>query len=72
MKRIRKFANKLLDVMHFIFNRLLDVICFVLGPFFLTMGMTGRGSDSERCAVGVALICFGLLRKYWQRSSKPT
>lgn len=59
-------------------KKFLDCICFVGGPFVLALFLSGlsgsdiwfgwSGNDQFGIGFGVALICFGFLRKYWERS----
>lgn len=67
-----------------LFNKFIDVVCFILGPFILVINIVNFENDdllygaiyyyhysqSTRLAIGlgVALIAFGLLRIYWRRN----
>ncbi len=58
-------------------SKVLDLICFVVGPFITAICLSGYhpnsgwNNDNELgIAVGIALICFGLLRKYWARKGR--
>ena len=79
MKRIRRFVKKLPDMIYFV----LGPVLMLGGLVSFTPcggGRGGRGGYASgiyykdeietQIMIGVALICFGLLRKYWQRPSK--
>jgi hypothetical protein len=60
-----------------IVSKILDVVCFVLGPVVLVTntleyfrGITGGGDSLFFIAIGFGLICIGLLRKYWKKEAK--
>ena len=63
-------------------GRLLDVLCFVLAPFFITFGLLDFDKRREAyyypddtqivVAIGVAFVCLGFLRKHWSRSRSST
>lgn len=67
------------------YSKIIDVICFVIGPFITVLsifsfspshrGLGGsRGgyySDESKIGIGigVALICIGILRKHWRKDT---
>ena len=63
-------------------GRLFDLLCFVLGPVLIVVGLLDFSyrrdsyyySDDTAIvvAVGVALVCLGFLRRHWTRSGSPT
>jgi len=74
MKRMKKFIS-----------RFFDIICFVIGPIMMVFhllsfdyqGLVGSGPrtiyypDPSKLgiALGVALICIGILRKFWAKKN---
>jgi hypothetical protein len=65
-----------------VFHKLIDVICFVVGPTILAVGLfnfawtiaTLGGEFAARehfsIGIGVALIAVGLLRLHWLRNDR--
>lgn len=59
------------------FMKLIDLICFVLGPALIISniinfnhgysGLTYSEEARINIGIGVALVAFGLLRKYWAK-----
>ena len=65
MKRMKKVLSKLFDI-----------VCFVVGPVLVVSNFLGYSQYSSYdrlqdakigIAIGVALICIGLLTKYWTK-----
>lgn len=62
--------------MKIFFARVLDFVCFVVGPTMfvanvLDYGRKGYSGDASFFAgIGVGLVAFGILRIYWARTQK--
>ncbi len=64
-----------------LFVRTIELACFVLGPVFVVVSLLGFGQDYNNgsysqtrtdiyfVGVGVGLIAFGFLRRYWSKKS---
>jgi hypothetical protein len=73
IKRSRSILRSMERVKKFL-SRFFDIICFVIGPFIAVICFSYFYRPQPRyqyagigISIGVALICIGILRKYWAK-----